>query len=68
MDNAEHHRTGVWLLPQRRKIMAIVKEDNLEVAEKVFSGTGLNVTAEGKRHLGAAVGTRSLLKATSGRK
>ena len=47
--------------PNAGKSWLILKEYNLEVAEKVFSGNGLNVTVEGKGHLGAAVGTRSFV-------
>ena len=48
--------------PNAAKSWLIVKEDHLEAAERLFAGTGVNVTAEGKRHLGAAVGTRSFVE------
>ena len=39
------------------KTWLIVKEDYLEEAKAKFNGSGVSITAEGKRHLGAAVGT-----------
>ena len=48
--------------PNATKSWLIVKENHLEAAEGLFSGTGLNMTMEGKRHLGAAVGTRSFVE------
>ena len=48
--------------PNAAKSWQIVKEDHLEAAERLFTGTGVNVTAEGKQHLGATVGTRSFTK------
>ena len=40
----------------------MVKEEHFEAAERLFAGTGVNVTTKGKRHLGAAVGTRSFVE------
>ena len=48
--------------PNAAKSWLIVKEDHLEAAERLFAGTGVNVTAEGKQHLGAAVETRSFVE------
>ena len=39
------------------KSWLIVKVEYLEYAKQVFDGTGLQITTEGKRHLGAVVGT-----------
>jgi hypothetical protein len=36
-----------------------VKAEHAERARELFADTGINITAEGKRHLGAAVGSRS---------
>ena len=44
------------------------KEETLEEATTMFEGTGVAITAEGRRHLGAAIGTHSLLKDTSNRR
>ena len=35
----------------------MVKQDQLENAEKIFQGTGVNITVEGKKYLGGFVGT-----------
>ena len=37
----------------------VVKAEHAERARELFAGTGINITTEGKRHLGAAVGSRS---------
>ena len=47
--------------PNASKTWLIVKEDKLEAATTAFEGTGVNITLEGKRHLGAALGTRSFV-------
>ncbi len=41
------------------KTWLIVKDDQLSTATELFAGTGVNITTEGKRHLGAALGQRS---------
>ena len=43
--------------PKASKTWLIVKEDKYEAACKLFKNTGINITKEGHRHLGAAVGT-----------
>ncbi len=43
--------------PNATKTWLIVKEDHLEEAKAKFEGSGVSITADGKRHLGAAVGT-----------
>ena len=42
--------------PNASKTWLIVKEKCLEEATALFEGTGISITAEGKRHLGAAIG------------
>ena len=37
--------------PNVAKSWLIVKEEHFEAGERLFAGTGINVTAEGKRHL-----------------
>lgn len=39
------------------KSWLIVKEKHLARAERTCTGTGIRITCEGKRHLGAALGT-----------
>ena len=43
------------------KTWLIVKDDHLSTATELFAGTGVNITTEGKRHLGAALGPRSFV-------
>lgn len=45
--------------PNASKTWLIVKEGKMEAASAVFKETGINITSEGRRHLGAALGTRS---------
>jgi len=45
--------------PNPSKTHLIVKEQFLQKANEVFAGTGINVTTNGQRHLGAAIGKRS---------
>ncbi len=40
------------------KSWLIVKPEHLDYAKKTFAGTGLQITTEGKRHLGAVVGSK----------
>ena len=40
----------------------IVKEKYLPIAMELFSDSGVNITNEGKRHLGAAIGSRSFVE------
>ena len=39
------------------KSWLIVKQAHLEYATRIFAGSGLQITTEGKRHLGAVVGS-----------
>ena len=39
-----------------------MKEEHEVCAIEVFDGTGVQITAEGKCHLGAAIGSRSFAK------
>jgi len=47
---AQGYYPNAWLM---------VKLEFLAVAKKVFKGTGVNVTADGRHHLGAALGYHS---------
>ena len=42
--------------PQPTKSWLIVKENKLEEAARVFEGTNIQISTEGKRHLGAVIG------------
>ena len=49
-------------LPNVAKTCSIVKEEYQAQAMTQFEGTGITITQEGKRHLGAALGTESFVK------
>ena len=49
--------------PNAPKTCLIVKEEILPLAETVFEGSGVSITKEGKRHLGAAIGTEAFKEA-----
>ena len=44
------------------KSWLIVKPDYLNLAKEVFADCGVGITAEGKRHLGAAIGSRGFVE------
>jgi hypothetical protein len=43
--------------PKAVKTWLIVKEDRLAEAQQIFAGSGVQITTEGMRHLGAAIGS-----------
>ena len=45
--------------PNAGKTYLIVKNDHLSAAKDIFEGSGIKFTTEGKRYLGAAIGTKS---------
>ena len=48
--------------PNALKTWLIVNDEKLENATTAFEGTGVNITSQGKRYLGAALGTRTFVK------
>ena len=48
--------------PKAIKCWLIVKPNKYEEAMETFQNTGINVTTEGRRHLGAALGSRDFLE------
>ena len=54
--------------PKATKCWLIVKPDKFEEAKSAFDGTDINVTCDGRRHLGAALGSRSYLEEYVGNK
>ena len=44
------------------KTNLVVREESATNAKEVFKGTNISITEQGKRHLGAALGARSLVK------
>ena len=49
--------------PNATKTWLIVKEDHMEEAKNQFKDSGVSITPEGRRHLGAAVGTPQFIPA-----
>ena len=45
--------------PNPSKTHLVVKEEYKEIATQVFADTGVQITTDGKRHLGAAIGSHS---------
>ena len=45
------------------KTWLVVRPEYLDQAKEIFAESGVQITAEGRRHLGAAVGTRSFAEA-----
>ena len=66
-ENSLSYGSGVSLDPtfgyfaNSSKTWLIVKSPHLQAATELFHGTGVNITVEGKRHLGAAVGRQSFV-------
>ena len=58
-NSVQIHSTGYGYHPNGAKTHLVVKAEHVEKARELFAGTGINVTTEGKRHLGAAIGSRS---------
>ena len=44
------------------KTWLIVKEEHLFKAERLFQDTGVNITVEGRRHLGGAIGKEDFVR------
>ena len=59
MGRASDSWPSTRLLPQRQKCWFVVKPEKLDDAKDVFAGTGISITTEGRKHLGAALGQRS---------
>ena len=48
--------------PNSKKCWLVVKPKKEGRAKEMFAGTGINITTEGRKHLGAALGSRSYLE------
>ncbi len=57
-DNLIEHGKGFGYHPNASKTHLVVKAQYLEKATQLFAGTNVNITTQGKRHLGAAIGNR----------
>ena len=56
MDNIIEHGPKYGYHAEPTKSWLIVKERLLESAEEIFDGVGVNITMQGKKHLGAVIG------------
>ena len=54
--------------PNAKKCCLIIKPEREQAAREVFRDTAINVTIEGHKHLGAALGSRSFLEEYVGEK
>ena len=52
--------------PNAKKCWLIIKPEREQAAREVFRDTAINVTTEGHKHLGAALGSRSFLEEYDG--
>ena len=52
----------VGYYPNSKKCWLVVKPEKEGRAKEMFAGTGINITTEGRKHLGAALGSRSYLE------
>ena len=52
---------GYGYYPNDKKCWLIAKPDKEEIARETFKETAINITTQGKKHLGAVVGSRSYL-------
>ena len=61
-DSLLFHGADYGYNPNAAKTHLIVKEKFEEEAKQLFAGTGVNISTTGKRHLGAAIGSRSFVE------
>ena len=54
--------------PNAKKCRLITKPEREDVGKEVFADTVVNVTSEGHKHLGAALGSRPFLEKYVGQK
>ena len=54
--------------PSPQKCWLIVKPEKEEAAKEIFSETAINITTEGRKHLGVALGSRDFLEENVGEK
>ena len=61
-DDLLKHGKGFGYHPNASKTHLVVKDQFLTKAKELFAGTNVNITTLGKRHLGAAIGSRSFVE------
>ena len=57
-DSLQVHGAGFGYHPNASKTNLVVKTEHVGRARELFADTDINITTEGKRYLGAAVGFR----------
>ncbi len=57
-DYVQKHGSVYGYHPNAAKTILVLKADHKEETRKHFTGTGVSITTEGTRHLGAAIGSR----------
>ena len=58
-ESLQAHGTRYGYHPNASKTHLVVKTEHAVRAREMFANTGINITTEGKRHLGAVIGSRS---------
>ena len=61
LDNLRKYGPMYGYFVNLSKTWLVVKEDHFTEAEDIFRDTGVNITKEGKRHLGGALGTNDFV-------
>ena len=67
-DELQAPGSALGYYPNAKKCLLVVKSEKLKEANDAFAGTGINITLEGRKHLGAALGQRSYLEEYVGSK
>ena len=58
-DDLVVHDAEFGYFPNASKTHLMIKEQFVEKARALFASTGISITTQGKRHLGAAIGSNS---------
>ncbi|EDO42709.1 predicted protein [Nematostella vectensis] len=61
-DTLQSSGPDLGYFPNAVKCWLVTKPEKEESARKIFEGTGINITTEGRKHLGAALGSRPHLE------
>ena len=48
--------------PNAKKCWLITKPEKIDLAQTIFRGTAINISTQGQKHLGAALGSRAYLE------
>ena len=55
-DSVNTYGPALGYYPKASKTWLVVKENLLEIAKQIFSGTSINITSRGRKYLGGFVG------------